>query len=202
MTFQYKSKNRQSSVTNFWKCELSMADTVRYGWRWYSTCMSSQPNMPQLRRGQQLRPVGLSMVILQYSDLSRAGTGPYSQLAWSWPPRHPSSLPFLCQNQHGHIFEMDGRRTLVLRAHHHSWLQQLGPTPTLAPVPLTPYLPMPIAEATMTLLWHLAAIIIASVGFFLQFPKLRLTFFSTLFGEFGVHGPGFKIVLLLPHRDC
>ncbi len=122
--------------------------------------------------------------------------GPLQGWDWSLQPTHlvltsqtSLPLPFLCQNQRGHMYEMDGRRTLLLWAHHHSRLQQVGPMPTPAPVPLTPYLSMPIAEATMTLLQHLVAIIIASLEFFLQLPKLRLTFFSTLFGGFGVHGP-------------
>ncbi len=96
-------------------------------WRWRHMCMSSPLIMPQLRVGNQLRPVGLAAVICQVLVPFMAGTGSYSQLAWLWPPRRPFSSPEL--HRHGWMSSTVwiAGGLLLCWTHRPSWLQQLRP---------------------------------------------------------------------------
>jgi hypothetical protein len=55
------------------------------------------PNYSTAQRGTSATPHKSGYVDMSVLGPFRAGSGPHSQLAWLWPPRHSFSVPLLCR---------------------------------------------------------------------------------------------------------
>jgi hypothetical protein len=123
------------------------------------------PNYVTAQRGQRLRSVGLAMVIHQFLDLFKTGTGLYSQLVWSLSPDK-----FLLRHSFINVnMDIIYRLDSIVEGHFYTWL--IAPADCSSwdlslhlSETLTSCCLMTIDEAAMLLLWYPMAISVASVG--------------------------------------